>query len=119
LKQSRHTFGIAEFASCVPNRFGSCAAALWLVALLLAPSAVQATETRNFVAVIVDGSKSMSFAEGRVGSDPGGLAAFAAAQLSRFVPDGTTLGVFTFASAYGDMAGPQHAVGLSPLASMT
>ena len=90
------------------RRLESCVTALWLVALLLIPSGAQASEKRNFVAVIVDDSLSMSYAKSRVGSDPAGLAAFAAAQLSRFVPDGTTLGVFTFASAYADAPGPLH-----------
>ena len=71
---------------------------MMLVSLsLVIPTTAQASEKRNFVAVIVDDSKSMSYYN-EVGSDPAGLAAFAASQLPRFVPDGTTLGIFTFDS---------------------
>jgi hypothetical protein len=95
-------------ASEVCRTLQRCMAVMLLPLLLLLPTTAQAAEKLNFVAVIVDDSRSMSFAQGRVGSDPAGLAAFAASQLSRFVPDGTTLGIFTFQSANGELAGPLH-----------
>ena len=84
-------------ASEVCRTLQRCMAVMLLPLLLLLPTTAQAAEKRNFVAVIVDDSKSMSYYK-EVGSDPAGLAAFAASQLPRFVPDGTTLGIFTFDS---------------------